>query len=59
MKLSGLSHLLVEQIAVAAAILAYLTGIVTVRPHPSPPDDMIMSIETPTRLVFIETSFSM
>ncbi|XP_042892631.1 GPI ethanolamine phosphate transferase 2-like [Penaeus japonicus] len=39
MKLSGLSHLLVEQIAVIAAILAYLSGIVTVRPQISPVED--------------------
>lgn len=39
MKLSGLSHLLVEQIAVVTAILAYLSGIITVRPQPSPVED--------------------
>ncbi|KAK7082709.1 hypothetical protein SK128_014259 [Halocaridina rubra] len=39
MKLSGLSHLLVEQLVVVSALLAYLTGIVSVRPQPSPVDD--------------------
>ncbi|XP_068232796.1 GPI ethanolamine phosphate transferase 2 [Palaemon carinicauda] len=39
MRLTGLSHLLVEQIAIIAALLAYLTGIVSVRPHPVPPED--------------------
>ncbi|XP_064100812.1 GPI ethanolamine phosphate transferase 2-like [Macrobrachium nipponense] len=39
MRLTGLSHLLVEQLAIIAALLAYLTGIVSVRPHPIPPED--------------------
>nr|XP_053631909.1 LOW QUALITY PROTEIN: GPI ethanolamine phosphate transferase 2-like [Cherax quadricarinatus] len=47
MRLSGLSHLLIEQVAVIAALVAYLTGIVTVRPQPLPPEDLL-STDPPT-----------
>lgn len=51
MKLNGLSHLLVEQVAVIAALVAYLTGIVSVRPQPSLPKDLLAFSEAPNRLV--------
>ncbi|XP_069193929.1 GPI ethanolamine phosphate transferase 2-like isoform X1 [Procambarus clarkii] len=49
MRLSSLSHLLIEQVAVVAAIVAYLTGIVTVRPHPLPPEDLLQATKAATR----------
>lgn len=41
-RMGGLSPLVLEQVAVVACLLAYLTGLVTVRPRPAQqPQDVL------------------